>query len=364
MKTFVRLAVALMAITAVCQGSLALAEDYYWVSGGDQAATAVGDPKAPAAKQPAGAYCGQTAGCEPSCGVCEYSCDPRGGVVGLFGFDSFKGISDSLGVSNFGAVTGFNSAFLLPGAAGDRGLGFQLGVTYGAYDWDGRTAPTIGGYLVGVSEAKMQQQTFVTTGFFRKSDEDHPLSFGVVYDWMFNDGWGVFATSPTLGQWRGQAEWAYDESNGVGLYGCVRDLSSTTVLPVGFIAPVAVTTRAVSQVNLFWHHKFEYPAESWLWVGVPQNDRLNGDGSLYAWIFGAALQAPITDNLAWYGNAEYAHPSAAAGAIASTESAWNVSTGILWYFGGGAHTHELNGAKWMPYMPVANNSTFLVDQTP
>jgi hypothetical protein len=281
----------------------------------------------------------------------------------LFGFDSFKGISDSPGVSNFGAVTGFNGAWLLPGEAGDRGLGLQLGMTYGVYDWDGRVAPTYGGYPVVVSEAKAQQQTFVTVGFFRKADECHPLSFGVVYDWMFNDGWGVFATSPTLGQWRGQAEWAFSDQNGVGVYGCVRDLPSTSAL-VGPTFPVAVTTRGVSQVNLFWHHKFDYPAESWLWVGCPQNDRLNGDASLYAWIIGAAMQCPITDNLALYGNAEYAHPSAAAGAIASAESAWNVSAGVLWYFGGGAHTHALNGEKWMPYMPVANNSTFLVDQTP
>ena len=37
--------------------------------------------------------------------------------------------------------------------------------------------------------------------------------------------------------------------------------------------------------------------------------------------------------------------------------------GILWYFGGRA-SHPINGACWLPYMPVANNSTFLVDQNP
>ncbi len=59
---------------------------------------------------------------------------------------------------------------------------------------------------------------------------------------------------------------------------------------------------------------------------------------------------------------EYAHPSAAAGGFAARDSAWNVGVGVMWYFGGGAHSHQLNGEKWMPYMPVANNSTFLVDQ--
>jgi len=27
-----------------------------------------------------------------------------------------------------------------------------------------------------------------------------------------------------------------------------------------------------------------------------------------------------------------------------------------------AVSHSINGACWLPYMPVANNSTFLVDQ--
>ncbi len=40
MKTFVRFAAALVAIAVVCQVSLALAKDYYWVSGGDQAGPA------------------------------------------------------------------------------------------------------------------------------------------------------------------------------------------------------------------------------------------------------------------------------------------------------------------------------------
>ena len=43
---------------------------------------------------------------------------------------------------------------------------------------------------------------------------------------------------------------------------------------------------------------------------------------------------------------------------AATTSAW----ASLWYFGGHAVSHSINGACWLPYMPVANNSTFLVDQ--
>ncbi|MCE5266744.1 MAG: hypothetical protein LLG00_02525 [Planctomycetaceae bacterium] len=360
MKTFVRLAVPLVAITAVCQGSLALAEDAYWASSSDQpAASFISDQKAPAAKQPVAGSCCEQTSCfaDPACGG---EGDPRFALVGQFGFDAFKGISDSPGVSNFGAVTGFNSGWLL----GESNFGLQLGMTYGVYDWDGRTAPTVGGLPTTVSEAKSQQQTFLTMGFFRKSDEDHPLSFGLVYDYMFNEQWGVYGTHPTLGQWRGQVEWAFSEKNGVGVWGCVRDRYADSTVDVTGGVPLTVTTRSVSQANMFWHHKFDYPAQTWLWVGAPQTDRLNGDESLYAWTFGGAFQAPITERLAWYGNFEYAHPSASAGSVASNESAWNVGTGILWYFGGGAHSHQLNGERATPYMPVANNSMFLVDQNP
>ena len=73
---------------------------------------------------------------------------------------------------------------------------------------------------------------------------------------------------------------------------------------------ITVADRAVSQVNLFWHHKFESASESWLWFGIPQKDRLNGGGSLDDWIIGANVQTPISDCLALYGNAQYMHPSA------------------------------------------------------
>ena len=70
-------------------------------------------------------------------------------------------------------------------------------------------------------------------------------------------------------------------------------------------------------------------------------------------------------NLALYGNAQYIHPSASAGAQRPPcEQSWDISAGVSWYFGGYARTSELNGAKWLPYLPVANNSTFLVDQNP
>lgn len=350
MKTVVRLAVLLLAVTAMCQARLALAEDFHWASGGSQATTLVGNEKAAAAADKSGCL-GCCESCDPCC-ECD-CCDPSFGLVGVFGFDAFKGVSDGFWPSNFGVVAGFNSGMLVPGSLGERGLAFQFGLTYGLYDWDGRPI---------FRAADSQQQTFVTAGLFRKADGDGRISFGMVYDWMFNSAWGEYAVNPTLGQWRGQVEYAFSDMNGLGIYGSVRDRFATTVVPgIG-----NVTNRPITQVNFFWHHKFESTAESWLWVGIPEQDRLNGQGSLGDWIIGASMQAPISNRLALYGNVQYMHPSAIAApnSAASGESTWNVGAGIAWYFGGYARTSKLNGARWLPYMPVANNSTFLVDQNP
>ena len=117
MKTFLRVAVALMAITAVCQASLALAEDYYYASGSGQQASLTGQEKAAGQGQCACNSCNQGCCSEPKCEecgsscCCDMGCDecPPFGIIGFTGFDSFKGISDGEGPSNFGLVTGLNA---------------------------------------------------------------------------------------------------------------------------------------------------------------------------------------------------------------------------------------------------------------
>ena len=39
-----------------------------------------------------------------------------------------------------------------------------------------------------------------------------------------------------------------------------------------------------------------------------------------------------------------------------------MSMGMMWYFGGNARSNASTASAGMPYMPVANNSTFLVEQ--
>jgi hypothetical protein len=295
-----------------------------------------------------GAYCGLMEGCGGAdCDEC-----PKFGLVGLAGFESFRGVSDDDYQDNFGFVTGLNGAFPLVSAAG---VGLQIGATYGMYDWDGRSSSNI--------EAQMQTQTFITTGIFRKASGGRRLSFGVVYDWMINTNWGVDATSPVLGQWRGQVEYALSNCNAVGFWGALRDHSHEQDIAF-FEIPGVLTTRPIDQINFFWHHKFVHGADARVWFGCAENDRLDIDegGSLGAWIFGMDIQVPISPRLALYANMQYMHPSAAAGDNAAIENSTDIGFGIMWYPGGNSKSRNLNGGCWMPYLPVANNSSFLVDQ--
>lgn len=129
---------------------------------------------------------------------------------------------------------------------------------------------------------------------------------------------------------------------------------------------LSCSTRAISQIDLFWHHKFEMGADSRVWFGIPDHGRFQvfgfQDGSLHDWIVGAQVEVPLSNRLAVYANAQYMHPSASAGYAASQKQSYDIGAGVIWYFGGHAKKCSTNGACWEPYLPVANNSSFLVEQ--
>ncbi len=314
MKTFVRHLVTALTVAVACQAGIAMAEDFYWVSTDAKAAAPAVPEKAAAPAQSACTSCCEGTCCEESTGCCgcDLGCDecPCRGLVGFAGVDTFKGVSNAFLPNNLGAVAGLNAAIPVPGLS-DYGIGWQLGMSYGVYDFDGRVS--------AVNPAQSEEQTFVTTGFYHKAACDSRLSFGMVYDWMLNSNWGALGTTPTLGQWRGQVEYALSGCNAVGAWGCRRDLGSvqTTTLLVPGVTNMAFDsrTRAITQFNLFWHHKFVSGADSYLWFGIPDHGTFDHDGSLGDWMIGANVQVPLTDALALYANASYFHPSAAAGVI-------------------------------------------------
>lgn len=294
----------------------------------------------------AGAYC-----CSPCCGEC---CEESGlGLYTFAGFDSWHGIADGSFSNNNGASFGVNAA----GAVNEEtGLAWQVGASFGIYDWFGRES-------IPFEASQSQQQTFVTAGLFRRANETTPWSSGIVVDQMLGNNFGVFSTEPYLAQVRYQIAYAMSPCNEVGVWATNQlNQSSQTLGP----APFAFTTRAVNQANLFWHHKFELGADSWFYVGVPTNDHigppgLGPPGRLGDWIVGGMFNAPLNDGLALYGNFAYMKPSAPT-VLGVEEESFNVSVGLAWYPYCNARSRTVAGRTWMPYLPVANNGTFLVDQ--
>src|SRR5205807_8540380 len=170
---------------------------------------------------------------------------------------------------------------------------------------------------------------FVTYGFFRTASQRCPWSAAVVQDWMLNSNFGIFAENPTLSQLRGQVGYAVSGWDEIGLWGTVRCLNDTRLVPD--VGPV--TWRPINQLNAYWHHKWEFGADTSLWFGIPERDRLSDGGSLGDYLAGAAANVPLNDYVALYTLITYMHPSAGAGPLASEEEFWNFTIGLAFYPG-------------------------------
>ncbi|MCA9098896.1 MAG: hypothetical protein KDA36_10930, partial [Planctomycetaceae bacterium] len=195
---------------------------------------------------------------------CLSNCCDGLGVMGWFGNNAFKGISDQGAESNFGVVSGINLA-ASPGKLADRGIGVQFGGSYGIYDFSGRTASI-------TEQSSVQEQIFLTFGAFHRAQEGQRVQGGFVYDMMINDNWGTYSNEPFLTQWRAQAEYLLSDWNAVGLSITRRDHGASQL--VGPAIPGAIVHfRPVSQVNLFFHHRWDNVADSYLWLGIPEKQR-------------------------------------------------------------------------------------------
>src|SRR5581483_4987509 len=104
---------------------------------------------------------------------CPPVADPCPRLAGYFlsDWDSWRGITSGTYPGSNGFTNGLNFAAPMP-LLGDYGIGYQLGASYGVYNFSGRSSP-------GSQLNEATQQMFVTTGFFRRADADHRLSWGV-----------------------------------------------------------------------------------------------------------------------------------------------------------------------------------------
>ncbi len=196
-------------------------------------------------------------------------------------------------------------------------------MNYGVYNFSGNLAGPNTQYN------EPTQQTFITLGLFQRADANRRFSWGLVHDWMISDNLGVYGSSPTLAQFRGQVAWATNAWNQLGLWSTIEDryvtrpngaLSPQTGIPIG-----PVSYQAIDQGNLFWDHQFgEWGATGRLYVGTPLNKRLaqtptpgspNGGygNTLGSVILGANFTFPMSKRLSAYANGMYMKPSSHAG---------------------------------------------------
>ena len=278
-------------------------------------------------------------------------CDdcPRYGIQALVGYDSFRGIADDSWQNN-GIHTGINFGTRLGPISDYLGIGAQVGGTVNIYDWSGTEyKPNATGAVT---------QGFLTYGIFRKPNATSKISAAFVQDWMFNNNYGVFSQNPTMSQGRYQLGYAVSARNEFGVWGTARFLSDTK--NVAGLGPT--TWRPIDQFNIYWHYKWAPGgADTQLWVGVPEDDRLGGSGSLGSWLVGASANVPLNDRVALYTLVTYLRPSAAPGPAASTEEFWNFTIGLTFYPQRNARSSTVAGQCWMPQLPIANNGYFLVD---
>lgn len=267
-------------------------------------------------------------------------------TVAFSGVEAFKTIGDaalppvaSSGYMNSaGFVNGLNTGFRL-GKSKIRG---QIGGSLGVYDLKGRdTTP---------NETASETQRFLTTGVFKRSNiqNGERLSWGVVYDHLWNSQYGLFSDDINLGQFRGIVGIALDPCNEVGFWGTAH--TKTDRLNQNVIS----TVQTIDQYNLFWSHNFKFGARSMLYAGLTDHSTIG------SWTTGAQLIAPMSHRVSLYGNSGFLFPSSPVGNIGSNEYLWSVSAGLNFSFGGKAVSRNISGQCGMPLQQVANNGTFMI----
>lgn len=263
---------------------------------------------------------------------------PIGGDVSLF-LDSFRSLPDGSWGGNMGAYLALNLGIAFPKQ--QYGFGFQSGGSYGIYDWDGRGS---------TNTKSLQQESFITFGITRQTPSLSGWNSGLVYDWQANAHSGVFGLSPSMGQLRSQVGYLFKGGNEFGIWGTYN--TGTTKHSLGALT---VAFRAISQVNLFWKHQFHNQGSICFWAGTPYRKGLMfSSGRAGTYIVGASFKAPLTGALSVEGHGVYMGARSDPAYVESQNYAANVSLGLSYTFGG-----KRVGTK--PYLPLANNSNFLVD---
>ena len=305
----------------------------------------------------AAASCDSAGNCDGSADCCDDDCDCignwRDNTYVWFGGEAYKSIGDTglnfnpppfaLG-SSFGVVSGFNTGF----AIGDSRIRGQIGGSFGVYDFKGRT--------LAPKNDSLENQSYMTAGIYKASDISNceRISWGVVYDAFLGHQYGWAGNEIFVSQIRYMAGYALNECNEIGFWGTAQVHDDDDVDLTFPIAAPRNTVHAMNQLNTYFKHNWAFGGMSTVYGGVFDK------ADIASWQFGLLNLAPVNHNLSVYANFTYVVPSSATGIVGAAEEQWNVSAGLVYYFGGKAVADTVSGHRGLPLLPVANNGNFLI----
>lgn len=252
------------------------------------------------------------------------------------GLDGSKQPQD-LGVNaNMGGRVAFNWGIPV---YDEWGLGIQVGL---GYNFSADAVQVLN--RIGANNGRTQ--LYNTVGVFQRTDWGFNWSFG--HDYLWEKYYDDFA----LGQWRGRAGYQITPNDEIGAWGTIRDFGDS-----GYAAGTKVNLQPIQQASAFWQHLWPSGAWTSLWVGgAVEHGRFvlvlpDYPAIKPAFVYGAALQMPLNNYLAIYGEANFITP-ASSGTV-------DAFLGFSYYPGGGV-CNPLR-KRYAPLMGTASNTTFAVD---
>jgi hypothetical protein len=85
------------------------------------------------------------------------------------------------------------------------------------------------------------------------------------------------------------------------------------------------------------------------------------------WVFGALGEVPISPCVSLFGGgATCILPSTGGGGLGDeyAEEVWKGTAGVAYYPRGNAMSRTVSGRRWMPLLPMADNSSFVISAAP
>lgn len=263
----------------------------------------------------------------PACESCWRQHIPTGMLDNLSfttGIEGFKGPVDFGLNGHFGW---YNSVNWSVPVYEELGIGVQAGA-----------AATFSSFLVPSFKANTgvedRQQYFITAGVFQRSP--YNVNWGIVYDCLFD----AYYHNLRVDQWRYQVGYCLTPQDEVGIWGTFGGHSDGGFVAYPFFTG-SFTWDPITQVNVFWERTWENQARTRAWIGWADTD------SQLA--FGASFHVPLNDWMALIGIGNFF--------VQPDQGSTNALVGLTFT----PPSKGMNGGRFAPLLPVANNEVFVVD---